>query len=110
MPRLPAPTIALKARDGKLLEPKPTSRYLQGIRPVRYTPVTPRARRPAAAPGTGTSVPTGHVDAAHLAARLGVPEAVVVHRAKRNTGGLPPHVLVDGRPYFDPTHLPGVPE
>jgi hypothetical protein len=108
VPRLPAPTLALKARDGRLLQPAPSRR--PGIRPVSYKPITARVHRPVAAPGTGTAVPAGYVDAAHLAARLGVPEALIVHRATRSPASLPTHVLVDGRPYFDPTTLPGVPQ
>ena len=108
MPRLPAPSITLKAHEGRLLEPAPTSRHLQGIRPVSYAPIAQRLPRQADVLGKGAAIPAGWVDAAHLAGHLGVPEALIVYRAAHRPSSVPPHVLVDGRPYFSPVTLTGV--
>ncbi|MBD3777681.1 MAG: hypothetical protein IE923_00250 [Micrococcales bacterium] len=54
-------------------------------------------------------VPAGYVDVTVAARVLDRPEALLIYRAQPHPELLPPHVLVDGRPHFRRTDLPGVP-
>ncbi len=109
MPRLPPPNITVRTHRGRLLEPMPASPLIAGIHPTRYRPVAPRTLRPATQSAAVMPVPAGYVDAAVAARALDRPEALLIYRAQHHPELLPPHVLVDGRPHFRRTDLPGVP-
>lgn len=112
MPRLPQPSLALKGHHGHLLEPVPLTRPA-GVQPISYRPVAARVVRSAARAmdlvSTTKTVPFGYVDVAVAATALGRPQELLVLRALNSPQRLPRHVVVDGRPFFDPTDLPGVP-
>ncbi|MFF1530293.1 hypothetical protein [Cellulomonas sp. NPDC058312] len=107
MTRLPLPTITLATDGHGLLQPAPQQRQLHGIRTSSYRPVRARASVRAQSASSCATVPAGYVDAAAFAAARDWPESVVVYRALRAPEKLPVHVVVDGRPYFPVSSLPG---
>lgn len=108
MPRLPPPSITVRTHRGRVLDPLPVNPLLAGIRPTSYRPVPRRTLRPVKQ-AAATPVPAGYVDVAVAASLLDRPEHLLTYRALHHPQELPPHVLVDGRPYFRRTDLPGVP-
>jgi hypothetical protein len=58
---------------------------------------------------TATTVPFGYVDVAVAVKALGRPQELLVLRARSTPQRLPRHVVADGRLFFDPIDLPGVP-
>lgn len=111
MPRLPEPTLALKAHHGRLLEPLPLTRSA-GVHPTSYRPVARRVVRSAGKPGlrdTASCVPAGYVDVTVAATALSRPVDLLLLRARTGSARLTRHVVVGGHLYFDPTDLPGAP-
>ncbi|WP_159792598.1 hypothetical protein [Puerhibacterium puerhi] len=54
-------------------------------------------------PGPARPEPAGYVDSAAAAAVLDRPVALLVRWASTRPEQLPPHVVIDGAPNFDPT-------
>lgn len=104
MPRLrPATLVLIAGPDGRRVHPPAGHRALAGYRYGALRPPTPGLRTaPPALTAPGIAGLLGLEAAAEL---LDLPLPVLRHWAATAPHRLPPHRLIDGRPYFQPDDL-----